>query len=270
MAKLTRRRFALTAAVTGSLLAQEKQREITSASVPEDPAAPRVSEGTLPARLPFDSQMEFTRTDVGAKVHPFPMTNVRLLPGVFQQAQQANRKFLTAQSPDRLLHVFRVNAGINSTATPLGGWEKPDCELRGHYVGHYLSACALSFASNADSDLKARGDYLVSELAQCQRQLKGGYLNAFPTELFDRLAARKKVWAPFYTTHKIMAGLLDMHRLCGNAQALSVLQGMAEWADHWAASLSDAQMQMVLDEEFGGMGETLYSLAAVTGDARYA
>ena len=270
MGKLTRRHFAFAAAAATTALAQEKSREITSASVPEDPAAPRVSQGTLPPHPPFDWQIDFSRSDAGAKVQPFPMTNVRLLPGVFQQAQQANRRFLTEQTPDRLLHVFRVNAGVNSTAAPLGGWEKPDCELRGHYVGHYLSACALSYVSNSDADLKARGDYLVAELARCQQQLKGGYLNAFPTELFDRLAARKRVWAPFYTTHKIMAGLLDMHQLCGNTQALTVLQGMAEWTDGWSASLSDAQMQMVLDEEFGGMGETLYNLTAVTGDARYA
>ena len=258
MANLTRRGFAFAAAASG-LLAQEKSHEITSASVPGDPAAPRVSQGTLPARLPFDSPFEFVRNDVAPKVQPFSMTAVRLLPGIFQQAQEADRKFLTEQSPDRLLHVFRVNAGVNSSAAPLGGWEKPDCELRGHFVGHYLSACALSYSSNSDNELKSRGDYLVAELAKCQQRLSGGYLSAFPTEYFDRLAARQKVWAPFYTIHKIMAGLLDMNQHCGNTEALTVLEGMAAWADRWSASLSEAQMQMALDTEFGGMGETLYS-----------
>ncbi len=274
MAKLTRRNFALAAtaaATSGSLLAQNKPRgEITSASVPDDPAAPRVSENTLPPHLPFDSQIEFTRRSVTPKVLPFPMTSVRLLTGTFSKAQESNRKFIVDQSPDRLLHVFRINAGLPSTVTPLGGWEKPDCELRGHFVGHYLSACALSYASNSDMDLKSRGDYMVAELAKCQQNLKGGYLSAFPTEYFDRLAARKKVWAPFYTVHKIMAGLLDMHQLCGNSQALPVLEGMADWADHWSASLSDAQLQMALDTEFGGIAETLYNLTAVTNDSRFA
>jgi hypothetical protein len=269
MAKLTRRGFAM-GSVAAALLAEEKQKEITSASVPGDPAAPHISEGTLPARLPFESQIDFTRCDVSAKVQPFPMANVRLLPGVFRDAQEANRKFLYEQSPDRLLHVFRVNAGINSTAAPLGGWEKPDCELRGHFVGHYLSACALSYSSSSDRELKGRGDYLVAELAKCQQQLKSGYLSAFPTEYFERLAARKEVWAPFYTVHKIMAGLLDMHQHCGNAQALTVLTAMAEWADRWSGALSEPQMQMVLDTEYGGMGETLYSLTALTGDASFA
>jgi DUF1680 family protein len=269
MAKLTRRGFSL-GAVGSGLLAQEKSHEITSASVPGDPAAPRVSQGTLPAQLPFDSPINFSRSDVPSKVQPFPMSGVRLLPGVFQQAQEANRKFLYEQSPDRLLHVFRLNAGLRSSATPLGGWEKPNCELRGHFLGHYLSACALGYASSGDTELKARGEYLVTELANCQQQLKGGYLSAFPTEYFDRLAARQKVWAPFYTVHKIMAGLLDMRQHCASAQALTVLNGMAEWADGWSGSLSEGQMQMALDTEYGGMGETLYSLTALTGDARYA
>ncbi len=270
MAKLTRRTFALAATSAAGLLAQDKPREITSASVPEDPAAPSVSEGTLPSHLPFDSQLNFTRKDVAPKLRPFPLTNVRLLPGTFSAAHDANRKFIVEQSPDRLLHVFRVNAGLPSTAAPLGGWEKPDCELRGHFVGHYLSACALSYACNGDTQLKNIGDYMVTELAKCQQNLKGGYLSAFPTEYFDRLAARKKVWAPFYTVHKIMAGLLDMYQLCGNQQALTTLQGMAAWAGNWSAALTDAQMQMVLDTEFGGIAETLYNLTAVTNDPRYA
>jgi hypothetical protein len=253
-----------------ALAAQETPHEITAASVPGDPAAPRVSEGTLPAHLPFEGQIEFKRNDVPLKVQPFPMTHVRLLPGVFQQAQEANRKFLYEQTPDRLLHVFRLNAGLASSAAPLGGWEKPDCELRGHFVGHYLSACALGYSSSGDKELKARGDFLVAELAKCQQHLQGGYLSAFPTEYFDRLAARQKVWAPFYTVHKIMAGMLDMHQHCGNAQALTVLNGMAEWAGGWSGALSEAQMQMVLDTEYGGIGETLYNLTAFTGDARYA
>jgi DUF1680 family protein len=269
MAKLTRRGFALGTVATG-LLAQEPSREITSASVPGDPAAPAPSGGTLSENLPFGPKIDFKRNDVTPRVRPFAMTEVRLLPGVFQKAQEANRKFLYEQTPDRLLHVFRANAGIASTAEPLGGWEKPDCELRGHFVGHYLSACALSYASSGDKELKARGEYLVEELAKCQHRLEGGYLSAFPMEYFDRLGARKKVWAPFYTVHKIMAGMLDMHEHCGSAQALTVLNGMADWADKWSGARSEGQMQMVLDTEYGGMGETLYSMTALSGQEQFA
>ncbi len=75
---------------------------------------------------------------------------------------------------------------------------------------------------------KQRGDALVTELAKIQVALaaKGfnpGYLSAFPEELIDRVETRRRVWAPYYTLHKMMAGLLDMHQLCGNQQALDVL-----------------------------------------------
>jgi DUF1680 family protein len=207
---------------------------------------------------------------VSPKVRPFATGRVQLLEGPFKDAQMWNTAFMKRQSTDRLLHVFRVNAGIPSNAKPLGGWEAPDCELRGHFVGHYLSACALLYASSKDAEIKRRADHIVSVLAKCQKKLNsGGYLSAFPLEYFDRLDARKNVWAPFYTYHKIMAGLLDMYTLAGNAQALTVVTGMAAWTDKWTAARSPEHMQDILTTEYGGMNEVLYNLAAVTGDARW-
>jgi hypothetical protein len=261
MANVSRREFAAAVVSTAA---------ITSDSVPADPDAPSPGTGTQPEQTPFGQQIEFMRRDVPSRVEPFTMTDVRLLPGAFHEAQEANRKFLGELPPDRLLHVFRLNAGLPSTAVPLGGWEKPDCELRGHFVGHYLSACALIYSSTGDPEMRARGEELVSELAKCQARLPGGYLSAFPTGYFDRLKARKKVWAPFYTLHKIMAGMLDMHQHCGSRQALTVLTGMANWADSYSAAMPEAHMQMVLDTEYGGMNEVLYNLAALSNDARFA
>jgi DUF1680 family protein len=197
------------------------------------------------------------------RIVPFDLNRVRLLPGPYADATAVNRRFLMAQDPDRLLHMFRVTAGLPSTAQPLGGWEAPVNELRGHYTGHYLSACALMSASTGDAPVKARGDLMVAELAKCQQALGNGYLSAFPEEFFDRLRAGKPVWAPFYTVHKIMAGLLDMHALTGNAQALQVVQGMARWVARWTQPLGDAEMQRVLEREYGGMNEMLYNLAAL-------
>jgi DUF1680 family protein len=204
------------------------------------------------------------------QAEPFPMNQVRLLDGPFRHSMELNRGYLHKIPADRLLHNFRVNAGLSSTAEPLGGWEKPDCELRGHFVGHYLSACAFMYAGADDTELKERAGYLVAELAKCQKALGNGYLSAFPMELFDRLAARVNVWAPFYTIHKIMAGLLDVHDYCGNAQALAVLEGMARWAGQWAQPFSNGHMQDILGTEFGGMNEVLLSLSAVTGNQQYA
>ena len=169
-------------------------------------------------------------------------------------------------TPERLLHTFRINARIPSSAQPLGGWEAPDCELRGHYVGgHYLSAAALMYASTGDEDLKNQANTVVVELAKCQTALKSGYLSAFPVESFDRLRNREKVWAPFYTIHKIMAGNLDMYVPCGDEQALDVARKIAEWVAGYTGRLSSDHLQRVLGTEFGGMGEVLSNLYAVTG-----
>jgi DUF1680 family protein len=267
--RLSRRGFAALAAagtVSSLALAQETPQ---ATGVASPPAAP-LREGTQAEAPPFGATLTFERRDVPAKVKPFALGQVRLTAGPMHDAQEWNRDYLHRLSADRLLHNFRVTAGLPSTAQPLGGWEKPDCEVRGHFAGHFLSACGLMHASTGDPELKAKGDAMVAELAKCQARLGGGYLSAFPTELFDRVKVRKKVWAPYYTLHKIMAGLLDMHLHCGNKQALDVVEGIAGWVDAWSAPIPEAQMQNILGEEYGGMNEVLYNLTAVTGNERWA
>jgi len=212
-----------------------------------------------------------SREKVPWKVRPFPMKQVRLGQGPCTAATEADRKYLHSLPPDRLLHTFRINAKIASSAQPLGGWEAPDCELRGHYAGgHYLSAVALMYASTGDDDLKKNGDVVVAELAKCQKGMSDrGYLSAFPVEFFDRLRNRERVWAPFYTIHKIMAGLLDMYLYTGNEQALETVEKMAGWTAGYTGSFSYDHMQRILGTEYGGMGETLSNLYAVTGKPYY-
>src|SRR3974390_2941267 len=237
------------------------------------PTAPASAVSLAPA-LPFSRQqsssLDSSRELVPLRAVPFPMKDVRLGPGAFSAAAEPNRSYLKTLPPDRLLHTFRLTAGMPSSAEPLGDWEKPDCELRGHFAGgHYLSACALAFATSGDEELKRNGDLMVAELAKCQAQHKNGYLSAFPQELFDRLRDGVNVWAPFYTIHKIMAGHLDMYTLAGNQQALDTTEKMARWVQRWSAPLSDSQMQRILLVEYGGMGEVLSDLYAVTGKHEY-
>lgn len=201
------------------------------------------------------------------KAKPFPMPDVRLLPSFWKDTMELNRSYLYSLPNERLAHNFRVNAGIASTADPLGGWEAPDCELRGHYVGHYLSSCALMHASTGDTFIAAKANELVTMLAACQA--KDGYLSAFPREFFDRLRDHKRVWAPFYTYHKIMAGLIDMNQHVGNRQALEMAERMADWAAAYSATFSDADWQRVLLVEQGGMNEASFNLYAITGKPKY-
>ena len=204
------------------------------------------------------------------RVHAFALQDVRLLDGPFKHAMELDQAYLLSLDVDRLLRNFRVNAGLPSSAEPLGGWEAPDCELRGHFTGHYLSACALQHASTGDHRFRERGESIVAELAKCQQGLGGSYLSAFPLTFWDRLAAGVHVWAPFYTLHKIMAGLLDMHLLARSSDALQVLTRMADWVDRWTAPKTDEQMQSILHTEYGGMNEVLYNLSAAVQDDRWA
>ena len=160
---------------------------------------------------------------ISIKVKPFQLEQVRLLDGPFKYNMLRNKKYLLELDSDRLLNQFRVTSGLPTTTEPYGGWESPKRELRGHSMGHYLTALCLMYASTGDADLKKRVSYLVAELAKCQEAMTSqgfnkGFLSAYPESFFDRVDSCKPVWAPYYTLHKIMAGLLDAYLYCDNKQ----------------------------------------------------
>ncbi|MEV6304428.1 beta-L-arabinofuranosidase domain-containing protein [Actinoplanes sp. NPDC051861] len=198
------------------------------------------------------------RPDFGVSVYAFPLTAVRLGSGPFAANAGRTHTYLKFLNADRLLHMFRITAGLSSTATPCGGWESPTTELRGHSIGHVLTALAQAYASTGDTAFKTKGDYLVAQLALCQRS--NGYLSAYPESFIDRVETGQQVWAPYYTLHKIVQGLLDQHLLAGNAQALTVLERKAAWVQTRNSRLTYAQRQQMLRVEFGGIGETLFNL----------
>jgi len=206
---------------------------------------------------------------ISLQARAFRLQDVRLLDGPFKHAMELDRQYLLSLDSDRLLHNFRVNAGLPSSAEPLGGWEEPKGELRGHFVGHYLTACALMYASTGDERLREKGNAVVAGLAACQAKIGTGYLSAYPEEFFDRVEALKPVWAPYYTLHKIYAGLLDMYVYCDNQQALDVCRKFADWVIARNSRLSDEQMQKMLGTEHGGMNEALANLYGLTGEQRY-
>jgi DUF1680 family protein len=243
-----------TALLPGSVTAQDKDgKKAVAQSVAED------SENQILVSSPV--------AKVQWQAKPFPLPSVRLLPSRWKDMMELDRSFLYSLPNERLAYNFRVTAGIPTDAEPLGGWEAPDCELRGHYVGHYLSSCALMHASTGDTFIASKGNDLVAILAQCQA--KDGYLGAYPATFYDKLRAHQRVWAPFYTYHKIMAGLIDMYQHTGNQQALDMALRMADWADTYARSFSDDDWQRVLLVEHGGMNEASFNLYAITGKTKY-
>ncbi|GJT85733.1 glycosyl hydrolase [Tanacetum coccineum] len=115
---------------------------------------------------------------------------------------------------DRLVYSFRETASLPNFEVAYGGWEAPDQELRGHFVGHYLSALAQMWASTSNDTLKKKMTAVVSALVECQEKIGTVYLSAFTSKIFNCFEAIKPVWAPYYTIHKIMAGLVDKVEFC--------------------------------------------------------
>jgi len=203
-----------------------------------------------------------------------PLGDVRLLDSPFRANQARNTAYLLFLDPERMLRSFRLNYGQPPAAAPLGGWEKPASQVRGHTTGHLMSALALTYASTGSDGARQHGRYLVSQLAALQERAVAagyhrGYLSAFPEGYFTWLEQGKSVWSPYYMIHKYLAGLIDQYQLAGDDQALSVAARLADWVDWRTGRLSYDEMQMVLQTEFGGLPEALANLYTITGAERY-
>lgn len=118
--RLSRRGFAALAgagAVSSLSLAQDIPQNTGVANAP----VATVREGTQAEAPPFGPTLTFQRRDVSSKVKPFALGQVRLTAGALFDAQEWNREYLHRLSADRLLHNFRLIAGLPSSAQPLGG-----------------------------------------------------------------------------------------------------------------------------------------------------
>ena len=226
---------------------------------------------------------------VAIKAYPFSIKDVRLLDGPFKQAMEADGKYLILIEPDRLLSDFRVHAGLTAKGAKYGGWESSG--LAGHTLGHYLSACSMLYAATGDQRYLDKVNYIVDELAACQEARSrvaapagmvsmAGYVGAIPREdsLWSEVSAGvvrshgfdlNGAWSPWYTVHKVMAGLLDAYLYCDNSTALKVERGMADWTGTIVGHLSDSTVQKMLACEYGGMNDVLTNTYSITGEKKY-
>jgi DUF1680 family protein len=209
---------------------------------------------------------------MGNIFQPLPSANVRLLPSQFLDRTNLNRCYVMELRNDHLLQNYYLEAGLWSPrhreglAQMHGGWETPTCQLRGHFLGHWLSAAARLSAATGDAEAKAKADAVVAELARCQEENGGEWAGPIPEKYLDWTARGKHVWAPHYTLHKTLMGLQEMHSLTGNEQALDVLLRWARWFERWTNRFSRSQLDDILDVETGGMLEIWANLYELTGD----
>src|SRR5256714_2910089 len=204
-----------------------------------------------------------------APFNPVPWDAVAIRPGVFQHRSDLNRAYLVGLSSANLLQNSYLEAGLGQPRQRPegchGGWESPTCQLRGHFLGHWLSAAAKIYAATGDTEIKGKADRIVSDLARCQRENGGEWAGSIPEHYLDWIARGKKVWAPHYTLHKTLMGLHEMFALAGNEQALEIMVSWARWFHRWSGRFSRAQMDDILDVETGGMLEVWANLYGITG-----
>jgi len=210
-------------------------------------------------------------------------SRVRLLDGPFRQRQELHRGgYLGSLEVDRLLFPYRATAGIRQPAGVKGGYGGWDAGfIRGHMAGHYLSAAARMFAATGDASFRDKANALVDGLAECQEKLGSGHLAAFPEEVIAGFETSGKgshgIFVPYYTIHKVMAGLIDAHHYLGNTKALGMAESMADRYAKRMAALTPEQVGKLLRTdkqrnpltEFGGMADSLTELAQASGHDRH-
>ncbi|TRZ42934.1 beta-L-arabinofuranosidase domain-containing protein [Robertkochia solimangrovi] len=107
-----------------------------------------------------------------------------------------------------------------------------------------------------------------------------GFISAYPPDQFIMLEKGatygtdvSKIWAPYYTLHKILAGLMDIYEVSGNEKALEISKGMGDWVYARLSQVPTATLiemwNRYIAGEFGGMNEAMARLYRITGEAKY-
>lgn len=246
----------------------------------------RLTGTSVPVRLflAVGEREDVPRQTPPAALQDFRHASVRLGSGtVFHQTQENMRDYLKQTDPDSLLYVFRQAAGLPvRSARPLDGWDAPDSLLRGHTTGHFLSALALCFHSCPEEAIRQKAAYLVQGLQECQEafsQEEGfhpGFLSGYSEEQFDLLEEYRtypEIWAPYYTLHKLLAGLLDCYVLLQDETARKIAEDLGDWVCRRLGRLSPAQRtrmwSLYIAGEYGGMNEVMARLYQLTGKQEY-
>lgn len=209
----------------------------------------------------------------------FDKKEVTVLPGLFRERMNINRDYLMELDSVCLLQNFYLEAGIvlpelQAVGEPASaklhwGWEAPTCQLRGHFLGHWMSAAAALSANENDIELKAKLDKIVSELAKCQQLNGGEWAGSIPEKYFKKLADKQQIWSPQYVMHKTLMGLTDAYKYTQNEQALEVAGRLADWYTHWTEAMQRESPDAVFMGEQSGMLEVWAELYGLTHDEKY-
>ena len=198
---------------------------------------------------------------------------VKIHDSELRRREQANKEYLMKLSSDNLLLNYRVEAGrFTAREVPADahtGWESPVCQLRGHFLGHWLSAAAIHYHTSKDKDIKAKADLIINELEECQKDNGGQWIGPMPEKYLHWIANGKHIWAPQYNLHKIFMGLVDMYIYADSKKALDIADRFADWFVQWSGTFTREKFDDILDFETGGMLEVWADLLHITGNEKY-
>lgn len=121
-------------------------------------------------------------------------------------------------------------------------------------------------AETGDAEIKNRTEFIVSELARCQKINGGEWIGSIPEKYLYLMADGQPIWSPQYTLHKTLMGLYDVYAICGNEQALDVLDKMADWTHRWTSEMIEKDnAAAILNGETSGMLEIWAAMYKLTG-----
>lgn len=222
----------------------------------------------------------------------YSMENVEMKDSYLINGTDKMEDYLKAFDIDKCVSGFRRTAGLSSTSNTYGGWETS--LIAGHAIGHYTTALAQGYNNTNDAELLAKSNALIDALYEAQiktdgqngQNVKKGYLFATTNAWsggtvvsgegqFDNVEAgrtniTRQAWVPWYTMHKILAGLVDTYKLTGNEKALEMADALGTWVYNRVGNYDTAMQKRVLNIEYGGMNDVLYELYKITKNPNHA
>lgn len=199
--------------------------------------------------------------------------SVRIHEGELLRRERVNRSYLMKLENRYLLRNFDLEAGRISgrgmDLNAMGGWEDPSCQLRGHFLGHWLSAAAFHYYECGDKELYAKAYTIIEGLMQCQKDNGGKWVAPIPEKYLYWIGEGRSIWAPQYNMHKLFMGLVDTYIYMGIKEALEVADNLADWFLDWSGKYTREEFDNILDVETGGMLEEWAELYNITGDEKY-
>ena len=228
----------------------------------------------------------------------FSLRDVTLTDEYYVHATQLEIDYLLSFDTDRLLAGFRENAGLDMRgASRYGGWE--NSLIGGHTLGHYMTALVQAYESAGTDDedraaLLSMIETLTDGLKECQDAGGTGFIfgatltdSGNVEKQFDNVESGRcnittEAWVPWYTMHKIIAGLVSVAEMQEDLrgrmseeearkvmvvsdEATAVLSNLGDWVYGRTSSWSDSVRTTVLSIEYGGMNDCMYDVYLLTG-----